>query len=169
MKAFNTISRFLVAVFFLALLTGINACKKEKEIIYDVNDVQVEQEGGVKNNVKSTEEFISIAYSDLYGQEISNSNLQKLNLAYSAFGDNKLIEDMVIRNFLKDPALVLPSKQSMTADPAAFVTATYKKFLNRQPNEFENYYLTKIIVEDTSVAPANFYYTLMTSNEYRYY
>ena len=95
-------SHLMPGSFFLVILTALffaGGCKKETQYIYDVNPVTVEQEGGIKQHPKTTTEFISIAYSDLFGSTISNADLQKLNVAYSAFGDRKLIEDMIIKNF----------------------------------------------------------------------
>lgn len=162
LKKIFVVNLILTSVLFFS-------CKKEKTYVYNVNDVTIEPDDGIKNNIKNTNEFISIAYADLFGAEISNSQLQKLNTAYTSFGDKKLIEDMVIRNFLNAPGLVIPSKQTMLADPATFVTNSYKKFFNRLPDAFESYFLIQLIQTDTSVAPGNLYYALMTSNEYRYY
>ncbi|HNQ11610.1 MAG TPA: hypothetical protein PKH65_06960 [Bacteroidia bacterium] len=159
-------SFLMVASLLLCLNTS---CKKEEVLLYEVNPVYVQQEGGDKTNVKTTVEFISIAYSDVFGTNISNSDLNKLNTAYVSFGDKKLIEDMIIRNFLNDPTAQLPSKQDMLNDVNAFVLNSYKQFYNRTPNEMERFYLQNLIVSDTSVNPSAFYYSFMTSDEYRYY
>lgn len=146
-----------------------SSCKKEKTFVYDVNTVDIEQNVSDKSNVKSTYEFISIAYSDLMGKSISQADLVKLNTVYTSFGDNKLIEDMIIRNFLKLPGVAIPTETEMRNDVSKFVTDAYKKFLNRNPDEFEKYYMKNIIQADTSITPELLYYSMMTSNEYRYY
>ncbi len=156
---------------YLLLITFVLAsgCKKETHYIYDVNPVIVEQEGGIKQHLKTNTEFISIAYGDLFVSTISNNDLQKLNVAYSAFGDRKLIEDMIIKNFLNNPSTAIPTKAQMQSDVSKFVTETYKKLFNRLPNEYEKYYLTKAIQADAAITPELVYYAMMTSNEYRYY
>lgn len=156
-------------IFFIAFLFLAAACSKEKTYLYNVNDVNVKQQSGTKGTAKSTTEFISIAYSDLFGTTISNDDLTKLFTTYSAFGDKKLIEDRIIRNFLDLPGTNIPTTQSMRSDIPTFITNSYKKLFNRNPNEFEKYYLKNMIQTDTTITSQMMYYSFMTSNEYRYY
>ena len=148
---------------------GVVACTKEKSYVYEVNNVNVQQPGGVKGTAKSTTEFISIAYADLFGTTISNDDLVELFTAYSSFGDKKLIEGRIIRSFLDKPGLQIPSKQNMRNDIPLFINNSYKKFYNREPNEFEKYYIKSLLQADTTITPAMLYYSFMTTNEYRYY
>ncbi|MES2593109.1 MAG: hypothetical protein V4608_14595 [Bacteroidota bacterium] len=159
----------LVLLIFAAL--AITGCKKEpkKSYVYGVNNVNVTQDGVAKPNVKSTVEFISIAYSDLFGNTINLATLTDLGTAYDAFGDKKLIEDLIIRNFLNAPGVSIPSTAAMNADVPLFAVNTYKKFYNREPNEFELWQLTNLINTDANTTPELVYYAFMTSNEYRYY
>ena len=156
-------------IFFAACLFAAIACNKEKTYLYDVNSVDVKQQSGVKGTAKSTTEFISIAYADLFGTTISNDDLVKLFTAYSAFGDKKLIEDRIIRNFLDLPGTNIPTSQQMRTDIPTYITNTYKKLFNRNPNEFEKYNLKNMIQTDTTISSEMMYYSFMTSNEYRYY
>ena len=156
-------------IFVIALLVIAAGCTKEKTYIYDVNSVNVTQQTGAKGTAKSTTEFISIAYADLFGTTIANDELVKLFTAYSSFGDKKLIEDRIIRNFLDLPGTNIPATQAMRNDIPAFITNAYKKLFNRNPNEFEKYYLKNLIQSDTTITSEMMYYSFMTSNEYRYY
>lgn len=160
------ISLLLTAVFLSAFFHG---CQKEKNIIYEVNDVNVNTPDGNKDYVKSLAEFISIAYTDLFGQNISQAQLQTLAVPYSGFGDLKLIEDLIIKNFLNDPSVIVPSNAEMRGNVDQFLMDTYQKFLNRNPNEFELWHMRNVIVENTEITPELVYYAIMTSNEYRYY
>jgi hypothetical protein len=153
----------LCALFMLA------ACSKEPDIIYGVNDVNIGRPDAPKQYVKSQTEFISIAYTDLFGSNISQQELLDMGKAYDSFGDLKLIEDMIIRNFLNRPGVDIPTDAAMRADIGAFVSASYQKFYNRHPNEFEIWYMTELIQDDAALSPEIFYYAMMTSNEYRYY
>ena len=63
-----------------------------------MEDVVVSQVGIDKENRKSRIEFVSIAYSDLFGQPLSADRGQQLVLAYESIGDEKAVEDMIIRN-----------------------------------------------------------------------
>jgi len=163
-------------IFFAALLllfaVSCTNTKKEEELdtyVYGVNTADVNQHNGVKGTAKSTTEFISIAYADLFGTTISNDDLTKLFTAYSSFGDKKLIEDRIIRNFLDLPGTNIPATQVMRNDIPTYITNAYKKLFNRNPNEFEKYYLKNMIQNDTTITSEMMYYSFMTSNEYRYY
>jgi hypothetical protein len=163
------IRKHTIQLFISLLIISASSCKKEKTFVYDVNTVNVNSETGEKINAKTTTEFISIAYSDLFGNTISQDKLFKLNIAYTSFGDKKLIEDRIIRNFLNDASVIIPSDQNMRSDIPAFITNAYKKFFNRLPDEFEKYYLVNLIQTDTDVTAVDIYYSMMTSTEYRYY
>jgi len=156
---------YLIILALFALL----ACTKEKSYLYQVNNINVTQPGGNKQNVKSTEEFISIAYFDLFGTTISQQELINLTQAYNSFGDLKLIEDMIIRNFLNTTGIVIPSSASMRTDVNGFVNSSYQKFLNRNPNAYEKWFVSNVIQSDTSISSVLVYYSFMTSNEYMYY
>lgn len=151
------------------LLTIFFSCQKEKSFLYEVEPVTVSQNGSGKNNVKSTVEFISIAYADIFGTNISSSYLQTLNVVYTAFGDKKMIEDRIIRSFLISPGAIIPSSVSVSGDTSQFVVNTYKKIYNREPNEFEKYYSVQLIRNNPDLNARVMYYSLMTSDEYRYY
>ena len=155
--------------FAIILLAGAVSCTKEKTYLYEVNDVNVRQPENNKTTAKTTTEFISIAYSDLFSTTISNAKLVELNTAYSSFGDKKLIEDRIIRQFLADTTLVIPTSAVMRNDISFFITKSYNKFFNRPPVEYERTHLQNIIQNYTTVTPAMLYYSFMTSNEYRYY
>jgi PBP1b-binding outer membrane lipoprotein LpoB len=166
----NQIKNKIIFCVFLSAVF-ITSCKKEenKKYIYDVNNVKVTQDGVAKPNVKSNTEFISIAYSDLFGSTIDQAKLTELSTAYEAFGDKKIIEDLIIRNFLNSQSVSIPTVATMNANVSLFVTNTYKKFYNRVPNEFELWQMTTLIQNDANTTPELVYYSFMTSNEYRYY
>jgi hypothetical protein len=167
MRRLNTqVIALLMAILTLGLLPS---CNKEKNIIYDVNDVNVNRPEGNKDYVKSLAEFISIAFTDLFGQNISQAELQTLAVPYSGFGDLKLIEDMIIKNFLNSPSVIIPSDSEMRENVDQFLMNTYQKLFNRLPNEFELWHMKSLINENSDITPELIYYAIMTSNEYRYY
>ena len=98
-----------VVLLIVLLAISFSSCKK-KEYIYEVNSVNVSNEGVNKTNLKNNTEFISIVYSDLYGTTIPNAKLTNLSIEYDACGDKELIEDLIVRNLLNDPSVVLPTK-----------------------------------------------------------
>lgn len=159
--------KFILALTVFFLLN--ESCKKDTLLQYQVNGVTVTQPGANKNNLKSDFELVSITYTDLFGTTISEDELQDITQAYNSFGDSRIIIDMIAKNFLNDPGLVIPAKAQMQADVSQFVTDTYKKFYIREPNEYEKWYLVNLINSDTSITPELVYYAFATSNEYRYY
>jgi len=161
--------RLILTLSFIWFAFAGNSCKKETDYIYGVTDVDLYPPGADKPNVKSTTEFISIAYSDIFGTTIPQDKLIKLQLAYSAFGDQKLIEELVVRNFLNQPANAIPTQAEMSANPEQFIKDTYIKFFSRKPDEYEFYYFKTTLAQDPALTPELVYYAMMTSNEYRYY
>jgi hypothetical protein len=162
-------TRISALVIFLSGILLFAGCQKEKNIIYEVNDVNVQNPDANKDYVKSLTEFISIAYTDLFGESISQAQLQTLAVPYAGFGDLKLIEELIIKNFLNDPNVNIPTNAEMRENVDQFLFDTYQKFLNRAPNEFELWRLKSMIEENENITPDLVYYSIMTSNEYRYY
>ena len=157
----------IVLIFSVLILFS---CKKEKNVIYQLNDVTIEQNSANKDHLKSTTEFISIAYSDIFGTIISTNKLADLTTIYKAFGDKKLIEQMVIKNFLNEPTIQIPQiDRSSMSTINNFVTDAYKKLYNRNPDEYELWFVADLITKDDDLTAELVYYSLMTSNEYRYY
>lgn len=169
MMAMNFYVRTLMLIPFFAGLILLNGCKKENVFTYEVNDVEVNQPGAVKPNVKSDLEVISIAYTDLFGSTIAPAELQDLALSYQSFGDKRLMIDMVILNFLNEPNVQVPSSADMRNDVEGFVAASYRKFFVREPTAFEQWFVSDLIRKDADLSPELVYYGFMTSNEYRYY
>lgn len=146
-----------------------SSCKKDTNYVYEVDDVTVAQTGGEKGNVKTTTEFISIVYSDLFNTNIPTGILVNLQKSYEAFGDKKLIEDRIVRHFLDSSAVQIPSDATMRANVPQFVDETIVKFFNRNPDAFEKYFISNIIQSNTDITPMMVYYACLTSDEYRYY
>ena len=151
----------------IILVLVFAACKKDVITIFQVEEVMVDQPGADKPNVKESVEYISIAYSDVYGKSVPSSLLDELTTSYVSFADNTIIEDLIIRNFLNDPAASVPTDASMRADVPAFVKNCYNQFYGREPSGQEQWYVEKLINENSGLAPDVIYYTFLTSNEYR--
>jgi hypothetical protein len=154
---------------FLLVSLAFTSCKKETFFVYEVDPVTAQKDKNGKGIPKSTVEFISIAYADVFGTTITQNNLGKLSLLYLAFGDKRLIEDLIVKNMLNSPNAQVISNEAMRADVPAFVNSIYSRIYNRDPNELEAYTLAKSITDDVSLSPAVIYYSMMTSDEYRYY
>lgn len=160
----RTIYLYIIVIAFAGMQSS---CKKD--YVYELDDVTVSQPGGSKDNVKTTIEFISIVYSDLFSTNIPTDTLLYVQLAYESFGDKKLIEDRIVRHFLNSSQVQVPSDATMRANVPLFVDETIQKFFNRKPDAFENYFISNIISNTSTITPLMVYYACMTSNEYRYY
>lgn len=158
--------KLIILSSFLILLS----CHKEKNDIYQLNDVTIEQNSANKDHLKTTTEFISIAYSDIFGTVISTYKLSDLSKIYSAFGDKKLIEEMVIKNFLNEPSIQIPQINRNSINTInSFVNSTYRKLYNRNPDAYELWFISDMIEKDLDLNSELIYFSLMTANEYRYY
>ena len=156
-------------IFLLIAITFFFSCTEEKKYQYEVTPIGVGNGGGVKTNQKSTTEFISIAYSDLYGTVIPQTKLVNLSVAYNSFGDLKVIEQRIIANFLNDTTIHLPTTPSVGGDTTLFIVNSYKKFYNREPNAYEKFKWMDLIRSNANATPTTIYFALMTSDEYRFY
>ena len=156
-------------VLFLSMIL-LFSCKKEKKVTYHINDVNIEQNSSNKDHLKTTSEFISIAYSDIFGTVISTAKLAELTTTYKAFGDKILIEEMVIKNFLNEPSIQIPTiDRTSEITINTYVNDAYKKLFNRTPDEYELWFVTDMIQKDIDLNSELIYFSLMTANEYRYY
>jgi hypothetical protein len=159
----------LLTIGLTTLLAVSVSCKKEKKYVFEVNPVTVKKNNGTKTSEKSATEFISIAYSDLFGEAIPSDKLLTINYSYSGFADKKMIEDVIVRNFFNKPTPLMPSTASMRSNPKTFIAQAYKTLLVREPTEYETQYLSDYITANAGLTAQMFYYSLLTSNEYRYY
>lgn len=162
MKRINTYVFVICSLLF-------TACEKEVDYLYEVNPVAVQSPGSIKSNAKSTVEFLTIAWADLFGTQIPQQELSKLNTVYVAFGDKKMIEDRILLNFLSKSGVQIPAQTNVAGDTVLYINNTYKKLFNRDANAFEQYYLKEQIRLNASMTSKVIWYALMTSNEYRYY
>ena len=159
----------IVVVITLLVLLLHTGCSKEKRYIYQVQEQELYQSAAQKQYLKTTDQFISIAYTHLYGVSITNNQLNQYNVALMALGDKATIQDMIVKSLINKPGIQIPADAAMRADITAFTEQTYLRLLNRKPNEFETWKMKDLIEKNTDITPKMIYYAMMTSNEYRYY
>lgn len=162
--------KHLVPGLMLLIVISLGACKPAEDVyIYEVNEVEVKQQAADKQNLKSDLEFLSLAYSDLFGEPIPNNVLNQMLQAYQSLGDKALIADVLIRNMLNEPGAAVPADVEMRADVGAFVEQTYLLFYVRQPNDYERWYFEELIGSQADITPEMVYYAFLTSDEYRFF
>jgi hypothetical protein len=154
----------------LVLIVLCYSCKKETQTIYQVQNQVMYQNSAQKTNLKTTNQFISIAYNDLYNASVSSTQLNNLNTCLEAFGDQATMEDIIIKNLLNNGGVSIPDSTTMMADIATFVNQTYIRFYNRQPTAEEVWKMQMLIQQPgNNINPRMIYYSILTSTEYRYY
>lgn len=151
---------------FLFFICG---CEKNEQFVFEVEPVQIYQSAVEKKTLKPDIAFISIAFADIFQKPINANDLSKLQLPVIAFGDKKLMIDVVIKNFLNSSDAVVPSNSIMRNDLALFINNTYLRIYNRYPTTFELWKLTQLIEQDANLTPTIIYYAMMTSEEYRFF
>lgn len=152
----------------LLCVSSLAACKKEMVNVYEINPVHVSP-NGQKANLKSDLQFVSIAYSDLFGKQISAQELNALIAGYNSVGDKALVIDLIIRNLLVQPGIIKTNQAAMQSDPETFINETFERFFIREPSEMERWYFSDIILSNSQLLPEDIYYALMSAEEYRHY
>ncbi|MFN7013579.1 MAG: hypothetical protein ACK4ON_04815, partial [Bacteroidia bacterium] len=132
---------------------GFFSCKRERAILYDVQDVYVKRDGANKTRLKTTTEFIAIAYSDIFGTTIPQNKLDEITLVYESFGDKKMMEDNIVKNFINSTSAQIPSSSAMNADLDKFISDAYKKLYNREPSETEAFKVKELIKSNSNITP----------------
>ncbi|MEI7803021.1 MAG: hypothetical protein WCI97_10275 [Bacteroidota bacterium] len=160
---------FLLPLFF-------SSCKKEvlkqnvyDNVYYEVTPVTLYTNNAEKNKQKSSIQYISILYSDLFHQTIPGSDLNNLGEVILSMGDKGLANQMILERLLTLPGISIPSQTQMNADLNSFITSAYQRFYLRNPTEYEKYYLKNLIQNDASVTPEIVYAAFALSNEYMFY
>jgi hypothetical protein len=159
----------IVLPLFSLLLVAISSCHKEQRAIYQVQEQELYQSSAEKKTLKTTTQFISIAYNDLFGTNITSSELTKLDVAYQSLGDKHVLEDMIVKSLINSGNVQIVTNTVMRADVPAFVEGVYLRFYNRKPNEFEAWKMKDLIEKNADITPQMIYYSMMTSEEYRFY
>ena len=156
------------SILILVIIVGAS-CKRQEVNQYDINKIQVNEDGHQKKNIKSDVQFISLLYSDLYETSISSEKLKNLELLQSSFGDKNVVIERISQNMLSDPFAVIPADSTMYSNTKSFIISTYNRFYTRQPSEAEIWYLEDLITKNPNLTTKEFYYGFITSEEYKYY
>jgi hypothetical protein len=169
---------FKLPLLFLSCLIVLASCERVVErdvivdnIIYGIDTVPVYTSSADKDKVKTSTQFISTMYSNLYFQPIGANTLSNLSLLQLANGDKGLANDLILGSFIIDPAVqaTIPSMDDMRLDPEAFVDQTYLRFFLRLPTAYERFGLVQMIEDDTELSPEDIYRAFCLSNEYLFY
>lgn len=167
-------------LFFISIVgsLGFSSCKKEtttiKETIvdnyiYEVGGTEIYQSNIEKTKQKSTLQYVSILYANLYQTAIAQEQLAQLGELRTAIGDKSVADDLILSGFVNNPNVIIPSNADMRADVDQFVEEVYLRFFLRKPTAYEAYFLKNEIEEDANLTPQLIYTSFALSNEYQYY
>ena len=151
-----------ISLFFS--LIGFSQNEQLAQYYYDKGDFEkakIIYEDLLRSSPSNTQYFLRTI--DCYQQ------LQQFDVALQSFGDKNIIQEMIVKNLINRGGTQIPSDNAMRGDLPAFVEQTYLRIYNRKPNEFEAWKLKDMIEKNADITAKLVYYSLMTSEEYKYY
>ena len=155
-----------------------SSCKKETQVInqpvvdnyiYGVNIENIYQSNVEKNKQKTSEQYISILYANLFQTSVPQNDLVELAEVRLAIGDKQSADELILNSFVNDANVTIPTDSEMRADIDKFIEETYLRFFLRKPNAYETFELKKEIEEDLDLTPELIYQAFAISNEYKFY
>jgi len=155
-------------IIFAIMLITFASCKKE-EPIYDVNQIQSTSYNANKNKLKSTAQYISILYANLFQKALSANELVEITRCIESIGDKEVAHEIVLSNFMNQTGVTLPSDSLMRADLDIFLEETYKRFYVRDITEAEREFFLKFFESHPDVSAEMVYSAFSLSNEYQFY
>ena len=145
------------------------ACKKEEDIIYGVNQVNADSYNSGKDKLKSTFQYISIVYANLFQQALSANELVEITNCIESIGDKEVAHEIVLSNFMNKSGVIMPTDSLMRTDVDAFLEDTYKRFFIRNITEAEREYFINFLETHPNVSVEMVYTAFSLSNEYQFY
>lgn len=148
---------------------GLSACQKEIDAKYEVNTQKVIDDDLIKSKSKSPKQFTSILYTDIYNRAISIDFLVSTERVIESVGDKRLVNEMIISNYMNKGDKVLPTNDEMRQNIDSFIVDTYLKFFLRHPNQMERSFFKSYIESNPNVTVELVYTAFVSSDEYLYY
>ena len=146
-----------------------SACKKEEEIIFDVNQVNTNSYNSGKDKLKSISQYISILYANLFQKALSANELVEISNCIMSIGDKEIANEIILSNFMNKTEVIMPSDSVMRADLDAFLEETYSRFFIRNISEAEREFFKNFLATNPDVSVEMVYTAFSLSNEYQFY
>jgi len=121
----------------------------------------------LKKKYKTHEQFIRIAYIDLFNKTIDPQRFSGARNIFDSQGDDDLNYRLFVRKLITEAKLQLPPDKVIKREPDKFIEQSYLKFFGRYPNGYEKKVLINDINQIKDSVADKIYYILMTSEEYR--
>jgi hypothetical protein len=158
-----------LAVLATAAATALQSCKKETNVMYELNEVALYNDSSEKTRMKTNEQFVSILFTNLFQSGISSDIVFELNECFLSIGDQELAREVLISNFFNQSGVQLPTVDEMNADLDGFIENTYRRFFVRNPSEGEKTWVKNFIQTNPYMTPELVYFSFALSNEYSFY
>ena len=153
----------------LLIAVAFSGCERPAESHFILEDCGVEASSAGKERLKSPEQWSSIVYTNLFQTGLPANDQFDLAEVFESIGDQDVAREVVLSNFFNQEGVILPSTESMHANPDAFITETYLRFFVRTPSTAELTYLRGFIAENPQLTPEVVYLAFGLSEEYQYY
>ena len=136
--------------------------------IYTIDTVAVYADASQKTKLKSSTQFYSILYADLFGKPLPATTATGFTVLTVASGDKQAMRELIISNLINDAGARIPTQQEANSDQELFVRETYLRFLQRYPTATELAYTLHLMNEE-DLDPTQVYQGFSLSTEYLYY
>ena len=153
--------------YILSIILIMTSCKKED--VYELNEVQASSYNANKDKLKSSNQFISILYANLFQEALSANELFEISKCIQSIGDKEVAHEIVFSNFMNKNGVIIPSDSVMREDLDLFIEETYKRFFVRDITEAERESFISFFESHPYVSAEMVYMAFAMSNEYQYY
>ena len=153
--------------YILSIILIMSSCKKED--VYELNEVQASSYNANKDKLKSSNQFISILYANLFQEALSANELFEISKCIQSIGDKEVAHEIVFSNFMNKNGVIIPSDSIMREDLDLFIEETYKRFFVRDISEAERKFFISFFESHPYVSAEMVYMAFAMSNEYQYY
>jgi hypothetical protein len=153
--------KFYITTFFFVIM--VLGCHRTT----DLGEITIANSSIKKRQKKTHEQFIQIAYIDLFNKTIESQRLSWTKNTFDSQEDDDINYSLFIKKIIDEASTQIPSDSVMRRETNKFIEDSYLNFYGRYPNGYEKKSLVDIITNDKGMSVKKIYYVLMTSEEYR--
>tara|TARA_B100001540_G_C15775673_1_gene628548 strand:+ start:1110 stop:1613 length:504 start_codon:yes stop_codon:yes gene_type:complete len=154
-------------LYILSVFLILSSCKKDD--VYELNEVNATSYNANKDKLKSSNQFISILYANLFQEALSANELFEISRCIQSIGDKEVAHEIVFSNFMNKNGVIIPSDSLMRDNLDLFIEDTYKRFFVRDVTEAEREFFISFFESHPNVSAEMVYMAFALSNEYQYY
>jgi hypothetical protein len=137
--------------------------------VYELNEINATSYNANKNKLKSSNQFISILYANLFQEALSANELVEISRCIQSIGDKEVTHEIILSNFMNKEGVIIPSDSIMRDDLNLFIEESYKRFFVRDITEAEREFFLSFFESHPNVSAEMVYMAFSLSNEYQYY